>query len=169
MQTEILLCLENLKPGDEITTITRKGCRLEYGPIRVITERDDRFKRWRYSRPGAPHKNIGVVPDNGEGFMFMQRRDSPPAFYYSANPEHIRKAKIRAKRIRAKTEKTAAEKARRMALAHPIGELLKTEYYDREENYRLDSANDIAETIIGLLSDTQISTLKEWLNLKTEK
>jgi len=162
------LHLSNLKPGDEITTITLKGKRKVYGQIRVITEYSEPHKAWRYGKPATPAtpgKCLGIVPADGRGFHFMQKRDTPPGFWYSANPEHIKAARAQYEKELAALAKKAAEKARRMALALPIGDLLKTEYYDREEHYRLDSTQDIAEELVKRLTDEQIKILRTWLKI----
>lgn len=159
------LHLSNLKPGDEITTITLKGKRKVYGAIRVITEYDERWKALRYAKPSDLTKNVGRVPADGKGYYFMQNRDTPPAYYYTANPLHLKAARAQHAKMFAALAKKEAEQARRMALALPIGDLLKTEYYDREECYRLDSTRDIAEELVKRLTDEQIITLRNWLKL----
>lgn len=109
-------------------------------------------------------KNVGAFPITGNGYDFMSKRNQPD-FFYSANPKHIKEAKKQHKDVKLEREKKEREIKRRMKLALPIGKLLKTEYYDNEENYHLDTTDDIAEILIKNLSDEQIITLKGWLNL----
>ena len=158
------LNLTDLKVGDEIVTIRPKGKRFTYGGVRILTEFDERLKRWRYAVPTKMEKNVGAIPPNGFGKNFMSKNPNPD-FFYSANPIHIKAAKRQAERIRIQREKDEAEQARRMALALPIGDLLKTEYYDSEECYRLDTTTDIAEELVKRLTDEQIMTLRGWLGV----
>lgn len=156
---EIELNLENLKIGDEIVIITPKGNKLEYGWIHTVRGVDPVSKRWRFGVGSA-----GTIPPDGKGYNAMHSREIPH-FYYSANPIHIQKAKEFHEKARIKREKEETEKARRMSLALPIGDLLKTEYYDSEECYQLDSTVDIAEILVSKLTDEQIMTLKGWLGV----
>jgi hypothetical protein len=158
------LNLENLKIGDEITTIRPLKKGFKYGWVYVITEWDDKHKKWRYAVQSKPEKNHGWFPLTGYGYNFMSKRETPD-FYYSANPKHIKKAKVFAEKVRINTEKAALEQKRRMELSLPIGDLLKTEYYDSEEGYHLDTTVDIAEVLVANLTDEQIITLKGWLGL----
>ena len=159
------LNLENLKIGDEITTITPLGKNFRYGWVYVITEWSDAHKGWRFKLAArSTSKNIGVLPLTGHGYYFMSKRNTPD-YYYSANPKHIKRAKAKAKQAKIDNDKAAAEQKRRMELALPIGDYLKTEYYDSEECYHLDTTSDIAEALVSKLSDDQIITLKGWLGL----
>lgn len=157
------LNLENLKIGDEITTITPYRNGFKYGWVYNITEWSNAHKRWRF-RYADNKKDAGWFPLTGHGYYFMSNRNTPD-YYYSANPEHIKKAKAKAKKAKIDNDKAAAEKKRRMELALPIGDYLKTEYYDSEECYHLDTTSDIAESLVSKLSDDQIITLKGWLGL----
>jgi hypothetical protein len=165
--TEIItdLNLDNLKVGTEIVTIRVTSGKRVYGGVRIITGLCERNQIWRYAKEDNLKKNIGVLPSNGLGWDFMSKRKEPD-FYYSANPRHIEEAKKQHEEAKIKREEVETEKARRMALAFPIGNLLKTEYYDSEENYHLDSTNDIAEILVARLTDEQILTLKDWLSIE---
>lgn len=156
------LNLENLKIGDKITTVSPDG--KVYASVGVITKWDDRIKRWRYARPNNLKKTVGTLPPLGHGMYFMSKSKTPD-FYYSANPEHVKKAERNIKTRRKRQEQKQAEQDRRMALARPIGDLFKTEYYDSEECYHLDSTDEVTETLIKRLTDEQIETLKGWLNV----
>jgi hypothetical protein len=158
------LNLENLKIGDEITTITPYKNGFKYGWVYVTTEWCDRHKRWRYSYQNNSKKCAGWFPLTGHGYYFMSKRNTPD-FYYSANPKHIEKAKAFDKKSRINAEKAATEQNRKMELAIPIGDLLKTEYYDSEECYHLDTTIDITEELVKRLTDDQIITLKGWLGV----
>ena len=159
------LNLDNIKIGDEIVTIIPKNGKLEYGSVRIVTEWDDRFKRWRLAMPHNLQKNCDAFPANGHGKYFMSK--NPDAdFYYSANPMHIKAARAAHKKAKVKAEKEAAEQARRFALTLPIGELLGSEYYDSEECYTFDTTNEITEMLMVRLTDDQITTLKGWLGVK---
>lgn len=160
------LNLDNLKVGTEIVTIRVQGEKNVYGGVKIVTGFDEKIKYWRYANINNLENNVGAFPPNGYGRDFMSKRNTIPDFYYSANPRHIEEAKRQHEEARIKREKVEAEKARRMALAVPIGNLLKTEYYDSEENYHLDSTNDIAEILVSRLTDEQISILKGWLNIE---
>lgn len=155
--------LTNLKIGDEITTITTTKKGLKYGIVYTITEWDEKYKCWIFKTLNGNF--IHRLNKEGHGYYFMSKNQTPD-FYYTANPLHIKKAKVANKRAVAKNNKILLEKTRRMLLVHPVGGLLKTEYYDREENYRLDTTNDINEMLINYLTDEQIITLKGWLKIK---
>jgi len=160
------LNLQNIKPGDEIVTIRLKDDVLTYSAIYVVTEWDERFKRWRYNHSNPSSKYHGAFPPTGEGYDFMSKRKTPD-FYYSANPKHIKAAKKSHEKARKERIKAEKEKDRRMKLAMPIGELLEVDYYDSEECYNTgpNSIIEISETLISRLTDEQIITLKGWLGV----
>ena len=157
------LNLSDLKVGDEITTIHVKGGRIEYGPIRTIKAWDERFKRWRLTAVD-PAKIGTFLPPDGCGFYFMQKKETPPGFYYSANPEHLKKAKASARKAELKRRRDAEEKMRRINLAAPIGEILKTTYSD--DGLWQDTSDYVTETLIGYLTDEQILTLRSWMGIR---
>lgn len=157
------LNLDNLKVGDEVTTLGFKGEPKKYGSIRIVTGWDEKVKRWKLAKPENPEKNVDSFPVDGKGYFFMQKRDTEPGFYYSANPEHIKAAKAYHERKKIEREKREQEQKRRMNLALPIGDLLKGEWEDH--NGYWDNSNEIAETLTNRLTDEQIITLKGWLGV----
>jgi hypothetical protein len=86
------LNLDNLKVGDLVVSIrpTRKQG-AEYGGIRVVTEWDEKWNRWRYANPTNPSKNVGAFPPDGGCKDFMSKNLNPD-YYFSANPEHLKAA-----------------------------------------------------------------------------
>ena len=98
------LHLDNIQTGMEITTIAPSHGKIKYGRIRVVGDYSEQHKRWRLCPPDG-----GLLPNDGAGYMFMRKRDTPPSFYYSANPKHIKAAKAAREKARKKVEKEERE------------------------------------------------------------
>jgi hypothetical protein len=108
------LHLDNIQTGMEITTITLRHGKIEYGAIKVVGDYSEQHKKWRLRFPNES-RGVGLLPNDGAGYMFMQKRDTPPSFYYSANLKHIKAAKKAQERIRKRVEKEERETKGRLA------------------------------------------------------
>ncbi len=107
------LHLDTLKVGSEVTIVrpAKDGgepsiCYVVY----VVTEWDERLQQWHYKQKNN-NRAHGAFPADGGCRDFMSKNKEPD-FYMSANPEHIKAARDRAKRV---AEAAARKKAEDMA------------------------------------------------------
>lgn len=101
------------------------------------------------------------MPADGKGYFFMSKKINPD-FYYSANPEHLRKAKAAHKKAKQKREKLKIERDAVLALAAPITHAIYGDKNDSE-----DYAPDVfTEGLAYKLTTEQLKTLRGWLNIK---
>lgn len=150
------LNLENVKTGDEITTISPRNGKTVYQGLRIVGEWSENHKAFRLFAK-RDNKLIGILPPDGKGYYAMHPRKTPH-FYYSANPAHIKKVKQsikKAEKIREKKEKLLAEKRE---LLSPLLE----SYRDNEECF---SFEYLSTESLEKLSIEQIKTLKKWLTV----
>ncbi len=83
-------------------------------------------------------------------------------FYYSANPAHVRLAKLKIKAAGRRADKKQAALDAKMLIARPIGEVLGDgEAYDGDgQSYQ---SSGIADTLAERLTTEQLQTLSGWL------
>ena len=108
------LNLDNLKAGDEITSVkVEKDGSLSYGAVRIILELSGCGDRWRYTNRINLNKVAGSFPLNGVGYYAMSKRITPH-FFYSANPKHIEESKKNRARVIAAAELRKAEQLKNL-------------------------------------------------------
>ncbi len=148
--------LSAVKVGDEVTTLDEHGnpgsgvhIVQEVTPERVRVRRSDgkTFGAWLT-------KNRGGCP-------WAMHDQAVMRYYYSANPEHIARAKANAEAARLAEEARKAALAVLMEQARPIGVELG-DGYDSEEGYQRETA---AQTLAANLTPEQMRTLAGWLRL----
>jgi hypothetical protein len=153
--------LRDLKIGDEVTTLDENG----KVASRVLVVHS--LPEWgvRVCRPGDTTARGYWKHENGGGAPYAMHDQSVMRFYYSANPEHIAKAKANAR-----AEKESAEAKKRafqdvFDLARPVGEALGDGWEEGEsfgEGYQRTSA---AHALAEKLTPEQIRTLAGWLGV----
>lgn len=148
--------LAAVKVGDEVTTLDENGapgCGVHI--VREVTPDLVRVRR-------SDGKTFGAwYIKNGGGCPYAMHDQNVMRFYYSANPEHIARAKRNAKAAHAAEETRKAAFAALLALAKPLGEELG-DGWDTEEGYRSTAAHTLAER----LTAEQMATLAGWLGVK---
>jgi hypothetical protein len=150
----INLNLENLKKGDEVTTLRVENGKTEFRGILIVGEWSEQHGRFLLMSPRTG-KVACTLPVDGVGYDFMSRRENPD-FFYSANPAHIRKAKTkiaRAQKIREKKENLLA--AKRKIICN-----FCESYRDNEECY---SFEYVPPETLERLTVEQLETLASWL------
>lgn len=152
------LNLENLKVGDEVVTIHPKDN--SYGRISKIKEWQEGFKR--FLLVSIEGKSVGAMPKDGAGYYFMSKREKPD-FYYSANPEHIKKAKAIHKKANAEYERRKKREKKLFDQKKKLLDPILESYHDNEECYSFEflSMDDLQK-----LSPQQIKTLVTWIKGK---
>jgi len=121
------LHLDNIQSGMEIVTITPKKDGFKYGMIKVIGDYSENHKKWRLRFPNES-RDAGLLPNDGAGYGWGQKRDTPPSFFYSANPKHIKAAKAAHENARKEREKQEAKDKARFEEFHGKFEALMEEY-----------------------------------------
>lgn len=149
------LYIEYMKPGVEVTTVKPDG-KVETGWVRTIHSWDEKYQRWFLAGPEDLTKISQAFLPDCKGYNFMQRRNTDPSFFYTANPEHVAQAKKNWEKLQRKKKKEEKERNRRLDLAMPIA---------IEMIHEDDDPSCFANTLCNLLTDQQIQTLKGWLNL----
>lgn len=148
------LNLENLKIGDEITTVKNNNGKLEYAGIFIIKEWSEKHKG--FILKNRLQKTLGVLPSDGKGYYFMSKRIAPD-YYYSANPIHIKAAK---KRIE-KSLKAENLKQKLLNAKKELYSSLLESYRDNEECY---SFEYLSTDSLERLTIPQLKKLKGWLS-----
>lgn len=119
--------LETVKVGSEVVVVrpTKDGGEpTTFSTVYIVTEWDERFKRWRYRKIGSDRSH-GAFPVDGGCRDFMSKSEVPD-YYMSANPAHIKAAKASARKISArKAEEQAANEARFKEFKKKLDALLK--------------------------------------------
>jgi hypothetical protein len=135
------LHLENIKPGDTVTTVRKEGGRLKIQGLWTVGERSDKHNGFRLNSERG--SLVGVLPADGGGYYAMHSRKNGPHFWYSANPEHIRAARKQRKASEARAAKIATEREEKRAVLAPLIDSVmldsgdRTEYIDPEDLLRL--------------------------------
>lgn len=148
------LNLENIKIGDEITTIRNENGKTLYQGLWIVSEWSEKHGGFRLIAK-RNDKLVGILPKDGKGYYAMHSREKPH-FYYSANPAHIKKAKESIKRAEKAREKKEKLRADKLAIIHCFSE----EYHDKEEG----SFPMVSIDTLERLSFAQLKKLKSWLD-----
>lgn len=150
------LNLENVKTGDEITTIRQENGKTVYHGLWTVGEWSENHKAFRLFA-SRNNKITGILPPDGKGYHAMHPRKTPH-FYYSANPAHIKKVKESIK----KAEKTHEKKKKLLAEKRELFSPLLESYRDNEECFTFEY---LSTESLERLSVSQIKTLKKWLTV----
>lgn len=158
------LHLSSVKVGDEVTTIKRAdngGLSVGSTVFLVHAVEPDRV---RVRRPDKAHSTGSWLVKNGGGCAWGMHALHVLRDYYSANPEHIARAKQQAARQKAENEAREKAAAEALAFAQPLGDELG-DGWDSEEGYRRETA---AQTLAEKLTPEQMRTLAGWLGVKVD-
>lgn len=118
------LNLENVKPGDEIAILNPKGKGFLYA-LAKVGEYSEPHKAFRLcSFNGKPRE---ILPNDGKGYYAMHPK-TVPHYYYSANPLHIKNAKIQIENARIKREQIEKENKEKLEEFRGKLETLLKEY-----------------------------------------
>ena len=153
--------IANVKVGDFVAIITREG---EIKPhIFVVAGVTD----WRVlvRRPGETKTAGAWLVKNGGGCPLAMHDQSVMRYYYTANPEHIARARERIIEVRAAEEKRKADHAAKMKLYRPVG-LELGDGWNEEDDCRYEPA---AQTLAERLTEEQLRTLAGWLGVELPK
>lgn len=114
------LQLDKITEGVLICTIKPDGSTGSLFKVGAFSELHGKYRLVSVSTG----KHIGLIPTDGVGYYAMHSRDTPH-FFYSANPEHIEKARQAIKVADKKAQdKVQADKAKLQELQKKINALL---------------------------------------------
>lgn len=153
--------IQNIKVGDAVAVIHTHTGKREISPeVRTVES---------ISPAGlVKGKQFGFfLKNNGAAYYFMQYG----VFFYSVNPVHIEEARALAIKLAREKEIADAERARRLALAKPVGEFLGDGEMEDGSTGETYISTTVARTLVEHLTDEQIRTLAGWFGVKvsTEK
>lgn len=149
------LNLENVKIGDEITTIRQENGKTVFQGLWIVGEWNENHKAFRlYAKQN--NKVTSILPPDGKGYYAMHPK-TIPHFFYSANPAHIKAIKKKLARISAQNDKKNKLLAEKRELFSPLLE----DYHDSEECYTFEY---LSTESLEKLTIAQIKKLKSWID-----